>query len=514
MSRPLMILGTSSHVGKSILTAAFCRIFASAGYSVAPFKSQNMSLNSAATPEGLEIGRAQALQAEAAGIAASVHMNPILLKPMRDTASQVIVRGKIWAQLSARDYHRSRVEELMPIVEESYRWLAARHDVVVIEGAGSPAEINLKKNDIANMRIAAMSDAACILVGDIDRGGVFAALLGTLELLEPAERARIRGFLVNKFRGDVELLRPGLRMIEERVGIPCLGVVPHIPHLELDEEDSVALEGRSGQGWARDASASRALRIAVVAFPSLSNFTDFDALRAEPALQLRFCRHSDELAGADVVLLPGSKQTIDDLRWLKSTGWQDALRAVAERGLLIGICGGMQMLGLSVEDPSGVESSGVEAGLGMLPLRTAMLKEKITCPVEGVILYGPLAGAQIRGYEIHVGETSIMDGASAFSRLWRMNSNEELLDGCVSENGRVFGTYVHGLFDEDAFRHRWIDATRALFRLSPAPAKTSWKQKREAELDRLQERVRNAVNLEAIFALMGLPRHAVKQTLR
>jgi adenosylcobyric acid synthase len=512
MTRPLMILGTSSHVGKSILTAAFCRIFASTGYSVAPFKSQNMSLNSAATPEGLEIGRAQALQAEAAGIAASVHMNPILLKPMRDAASQIIVRGKIWAQLSAGDYHRSRVRELWPFVEESYRWLAERHDVVVIEGAGSPAEINLKQNDIANMRVAEMSDAACILVGDIDRGGVFASLLGTLELLEPEERARIRGFIVNKFRGDVELLKPGLRMMEQRIGIPCLGVVPHIHRLELDEEDSVSLDGVDRSAWASNSSPERALRIAIVAFPSMSNFTDFDALRSEPSLHLRFCRDAAELAGADVVLLPGSKQTIEGLRWLKLNGWAPALRMIAEQGLLFGICGGMQMLGTSVVDAPGVEGGGEEAGLGMLPLRTVMLEEKITCPVEaevcsGGILGDALAGAPIRGYEIHVGETHSVGEPVPFCKLRRLHetTSVERSDGCVSANGRVFGTYLHGLFDEDFFRHRWIDAARSASGLSSAPVKTLWKQKRENELDRLQHVVCESVDLAAIFTMVGLP---------
>src|SRR5271156_6822096 len=271
-ARAIMVLGTSSHVGKSLLTAALCRIFAQQGYSVAPFKSQNMSLNSAATIEGLEIGRAQALQAEAAGIAASVHMNPILIKPSGDCSSQVVVRGKIWGQISAADYHRRRVEELMSMVRESYQTLASKYQAIILEGAGSPAEINLKQHDIANMRMAEMADAACLLVGDIDRGGVFASLLGTIELLDPAERDRIRGFCINKFRGDLSLLEPGVRMMEERLSKPCLGVVPYLPSLALDEEDSVGLPPvthSTQAGWQTSADArERALRVAVVALPS------------------------------------------------------------------------------------------------------------------------------------------------------------------------------------------------------------------------------------------------------
>src|ERR1700761_8765472 len=294
-ARAIMILGTSSHVGKSLLTAALCRIFAQQGYRVAPFKSQNMSLNSAATIEGLEIGRAQALQADAAGGAPSVHMNPILIKPTGESFSQVVVRGKIWGRVTAVDYHRRRVAELMPVVQESYETLAAQYDVIVLEGAGSPAEINLKQHDIANMRMAEMADAACLLIGDIDRGGVFASLLGTLELLEADERERVRGFAINKFRGDAGLLTPGIQMMEERVQKSCIGVIPYLPALMLEEEDSLGLSITAQAAWIEDESATRPLRIAVVALPSFSNFTDFDSLRAEPSVSLRFCRTADEI---------------------------------------------------------------------------------------------------------------------------------------------------------------------------------------------------------------------------
>ena len=320
----MTVLGTSSHVGKSLLTAAFCRIFAQHGHNVAPFKSQNMSLNSAASVEGLEIGRAQALQAEAACIAPSVHMNPILIKPTGDNFSQIVVRGKIWGRVSAADYHQHRVEKLMPIVRDSYETLASQHDVLILEGAGSPAEINLKQHDIANMRMAEMAGASCLLVGDIDRGGVFASLLGTLELLETEERRRIRGFAINKFRGDGHLLAPGIRMIEERVQKRCLGVVPYIHALQLEEEDSLSLSLGTQPQWTADqcvdSSPARILRIAVIAFPSFSNFTDFDPLRAEPSVSLAFCRTAKAIGQADLVILPGSKQTVDDMIWMRNSG--------------------------------------------------------------------------------------------------------------------------------------------------------------------------------------------------
>ena len=374
-----MVLGTSSHVGKSLITAALCRIFADAGYRVAPFKSQNMSLNSAATVEGLEIGRAQALQAEAAGVAASVHMNPILLKPCGDMSSQVVVHGKVWGKVSAADYHLRRVEELMPMVRASYETLAAAHEVILIEGAGSPAEINLKEHDIVNMRIAAMADARCLLVGDIDRGGVFAALWGTVALLDPDEQARIDGFLINKFRGDVALLEPGIRMIEERLGKPCAGVVPWLDHLALEEEDSLGLDvAAQSVSWTETGDA-RPLRIAVIAYPTFSNFTDFDSLRMEPSVALRFCRSPEEMEHADVVVLPGSKQTLDDLRWMQTRKLDRALHAHARSGLIAGVCGGMQMLGQHIFDPLGMETEGSIRGLGLLPIETTMQPQKVTC---------------------------------------------------------------------------------------------------------------------------------------
>ena len=506
-----MVLGTSSHVGKSLITAALCRIFSQHGYRVAPFKSQNMSLNSAATFEGLEIGRAQALQAEAAGVAPSVHMNPVLIKPSGDNSSQVVVRGRIWGRVSAADYYQRRVEELLPVVRESYETLASQYDVVILEGAGSPAEINLKQHDIANMRMAEMADAHCLLVGDIDRGGVFASLLGTLELLEPEERARIRGFVINKFRGDANLLEPGLRMIEGRVRKACIGVVPYMPSLVLEEEDSLGLPATTQTRWMLDTSSNRPLRVAVIAFPSFSNFTDFDSLRAETSVSLLFCRTKETIAHADVVILPGTKQTVDDLRWMREQGLDVALKQYARTGLVVGICGGMQILGESITDPLGMEREGSAPGLGLLPIRTVMQPDKVTRNVTGNIaartLFGtPVADSRVSGYEIHVGRTVYQTGAAPFAVLSGcVGLSGERNDGCVSTDTRVFGTYLHGLFDNDSFRHQFLRAARAFYNLAAPSELHLWKQLREESFDRLAREVEKALDMEAIFEWAGLP---------
>ncbi len=512
-ARAVMILGTSSHVGKSLLTTALCRIFARQGHSVAPFKAQNMSLNSAATVEGLEIGRAQALQAEAAGVAPSVNMNPILLKPAGGMASQIVVRGKIWSTLSASDYHHRRVEELMPIVRESYKALAAQYEVIVLEGAGSPAEINLKRHDIVNMRMAELANAACILVGDIDRGGVFASLLGTVELLEPEERARIRGFVINKFRGDQMLLTPGIRMMEDRLQKPCLGVVPFIDGLALEEEDSVGLPDlRSADNGEWSSSAvDRRLRIAVITLPSFSNFTDFDALRSEPSIALRFCRNPEQLRMADVVILPGSKQTVDDLHWMRREGLADAVIRYAGSGLVIGICGGMQMLGQRIFDPDGIEAMGCATGLGLLQIETTMRPSKVTSAGAGRLvtesLFGqPVGDVALTGYEIHIGETTYLGEAQPFAWLVREAGKgaEPAADGCITPDTRIFGTYLHGLFDEDGFRYALIAAAREFHRLTPAAALNNWRAKREESFDRLAATVSASLDMPQIFGWAGL----------
>jgi adenosylcobyric acid synthase len=514
-ARAIMVLGTGSHVGKSLLTAALCRIFAQHGYRVAPFKSQNMSLNSAATIEGLEIGRAQALQAEAAGVAASVHMNPILIKPSGDHSSQVVVRGKIWGRVTAADYHRRRIEELLPVIRESYDSLAAQYKVIILEGAGSPAEINLKQHDIANMRMAEMADAHCLLVGDIDRGGVFASLLGTIELLEPEERQRIRGFAINKFRGDANLLEPGVRMMEERVQKPCVGVVPYLPSLMLEEEDSLGLFTTTQTQWSpaqtSNSSSDRALRVAVIALPSFSNFTEFDSLRAEPSVSLLFCRTAEAITQADVVILPGSKQTVDDLLWMERAGLDIAIKQYAQTGLVAGICGGMQMLGKTISDPSGMERDGSVAGLGLLPIHTIMQTEKVTRNAKGemtaAVLFGQrVTDRRIAGYEIHIGHTEYEKGATQFSTLL---SNDDPCgiteDGCVDVDTRVFGTYLHGIFDEDSFRHQFLSAARGFHKLSSSIKMNLWKQLREDSLNRLAREVESSLDMKAVFDWVGLP---------
>ncbi len=511
-ARAIMVLGTGSHVGKSLVTAALCRIFARAGYRVAPFKAQNMSLNSAATPDGCEIGRAQALQAEAAGIAPSAHMNPILIKPGGDTVAQIVVRGKVWRQLDARNYQEVRIARLLPVVEESYRILAARHDVIVLEGAGSPAEINLKENDIVNMRMAKLAGARCLLVGDIDRGGVFASLLGTCELLDEDERALIDGFVINKFRGDVALLWPGVRMIERRLGKFCAGVVPHLADLSLDEEDSVGFERRAPAEWTEQETPARRLRIGVIALPSISNFTDFDALSAEPSVALRHFHDPGGLAAADVLILPGSKQTTDDLRWLRERGFDCALNEHARAGgLIVGVCGGFQMLGQEIFDPLGMERAGYEKALGFLPVRTIMARDKVTVPACGVLaggsLFGrPAAACELCGYEIHLGTTEYLDGAEPFASIVRQDDRAHPLpDGCVAPGGRIFGSYLHGIFDHDSFRHEFLRSARASLSLNAPAELIAWSERRRQQLDRLADAFGAALDLPAIFKMAGLP---------
>jgi adenosylcobyric acid synthase len=537
-ARALMVLGTASHAGKSIITAALCRIFADDGYRVAPFKAQNMSLNSAATPDGREIGRAQALQAEACRVPACAEMNPVLIKPSSDTGSQIVLLGRVWGQVTASDYHTRRVEDLFPVVLECYEKLASDYQVIILEGAGSPAEINLREHDIANMRMARAANAACLLVADIDRGGVFASLLGTLELLEPSERALIRGYAINKFRGDISLLRPGLTMMEPRLGIPCAGVVPYLHDLGLDEEDGVAIEDRRSawrvwkdlvgsispphgpllseegiKGW-WGTPRERPLRIGVIALPHISNFTDFDALAAEPSVALAFLDRPEELSSADLVILPGSKQTLNDLKWLYQRGLALVLLDHHARGgCVAGICGGFQMLGVQIEDPQGVENGGVPCareGLGLLRVRTVLQAEKITRPATGRILGSVIFGQHssecaFRGYEIHVGETVYAEEATPFAEVTRPGTSALVTDGAVSADRRVFGTYVHGIFDDDNFRHAFLDAARAACGLAPFAARAFVAAERESRLDRLAAHVRRSLDIEMIRSWIGIP---------
>ena len=512
----LTILGTASHVGKSILTAAMGRVLADDGYRVAPFKAQNMSLNSAATPDG-EIGRAQALQAEACRVVPSIYMNPVLLKPSTDTGAQVILLGKIWGQVTASDYHTRRVEQLFPAVLGAYLRLAGEYELILLEGAGSPAEINLREHDIVNMRMAHAADAACVLVGDIDRGGVFASLLGTLELLEPVDRARIRGFIINKFRGDQSLLQPGVTMMENRLDLPCVGVVPFLHDLGLEEEDGVSLDSRAlaARLWRNlESGSDRALRVGVIALPHMANFTDFDALALEPSVSLAFIQRPEEAAAADLLILPGTKQTLDDLRWLEHCGFDREFRRLHGLGMpMIGICGGFQLLGLSIDDPEGIENNGEpddKAGLGLLPVRTVLHADKTVCRVHGSLRGGFFGGlppqSRFAGYEIHVGETYLEPAARPLADIVRDETMAATADGAVSESNRVFGTYVHGLFDSDAFRQEFIKAARAAVDLAPASKWADVSATREERLDRLARDLRRSLDLDLLKSWIVEPR--------
>jgi adenosylcobyric acid synthase len=498
----LFVGGTGSDVGKSVLTAGLCRVLKRRGLSVAPFKAQNMALNSAVTPEGGEIGRAQALQAAACGLTPHTDMNPVLLKPNSDTGSQVILRGRPVGNMTVSEYHAFKPEAFRT-VEESFRRLAAAYDVVVMEGAGSIAEINLKAHDITNLRAAALADAPVLLVADIDRGGVFAAIVGTLELLEPAERERIAGVVINKFRGDPDLLRPGIEAVEARTGVPVLGVVPWLD-LRLPEEDSVALS-RKGTG-----SRKNALRIGVVRLPRISNYTDFDPLEQEQGVDLVYLDDPGQVEGCDLLILPGTKSTLSDMEFLRARGFFAAIREHHEAGgCVVGICGGYQMLGGRVADPLGVESSPSEAeGLGLLDIATVMTPDKQTHQAEGIPLPAagetPLGGLEkVDGYEIHMGETILGTAARPLLRLTvRSGGPVDLEDGAVSRDGRVWGTYLHGLFDDPSVRRALVDDLRRRRGLPPAPAASP--PTLEEELDRLADHLERHLDLGRLFHLTGL----------
>ena len=444
MAKTIMIQGTMSNAGKSLLTAGLCRIFHQDGYRVAPFKSQNMALNSYITSEGLEMGRAQVMQAEAAGIEPSVLMNPILLKPTNDTGSQVIVNGEVLGTMSARDYFKYK-KNLVPDIMKAFRSLSRENDIVVIEGAGSPAEINLKTEDIVNMGMAEMADAPVLLVGDIDRGGVFAQLYGTVELLEPEERNRIKGLIINKFRGDKTILDPGIRMLEEKCRIPVVGVAPYLD-IQVEDEDSLT------ERFDRDQETGL-IDIAVIRIPRISNFTDFNPLESIPGVSLRYVKHPAELRNPDVIILPGTKNTMEDLRWLRESGMEALILKAAARGTLIfGICGGYQMLGESLSDPYGVEAGGSMRGMGLLPMETVFAEKKTRTQVTGKFLelsgdYEILSGVEFTGYEIHMGDSIRKGNGKPCTSILDSVTGQEKTEGAFKEN--VCGTYVHGIFDKE-----------------------------------------------------------------
>ena len=485
----IMVQGTMSGAGKSLLCAALCRIFAQDGLRAVPFKSQNMALNSFVTKDGLEMGRAQVVQAQAAGVEPDVRMNPILLKPSSDVGSQVIVNGEVRGQMKASEYFRTK-RQLVPDILKAYDSLAEEADVIVIEGAGSPAEINLKSEDIVNMGLAEMVDAPVLLVGDIDRGGVFAQLYGTVELLEEKERRRIKGLVINKFRGDVEILRPGLSMLEEKTHLPVVGVVPYLK-VDIEDEDSLSqrLEMRDGK---------KPLDAAIIRLPHLSNFTDFIPLEQHPLLGVRYVSNAHELGAPDLILLPGTKNTVDDLLWLRQCGLETALLKLAAKGTpVLGVCGGYQMLGQTLDDSQGTESGRPQTlrGLGLLPTQTIFTADKRRAQIEASAA-APFAGAALIGYEIHTGRTA-MQGAPFCTHA------DGTSEGCVQ--GTVFGTYLHGLFDSGELTERLAAYLCARKGIAPeAAAPIPMAAYREQQFDLLADGVRRALDMDAVYAAIGL----------
>ena len=484
MAKCIMIQGTMSNAGKSLLCAGLCRIFRQDGYRVAPFKSQNMALNSFITADGGEMGRAQVVQAEAAGIPPDVRMNPILLKPTTDVGSQVIVNGKVLGNVPAKEYYR-RKREFIPAVMEAYRSLEEEFDVIVLEGAGSPAEINLKQDDIVNMGMAKMADAPVLLVGDIDRGGVFAQLYGTVALLEPDERARIKGTVVNKFRGDVSILEPGIKQLEELCGVPVAGVVPYL-HVDIDDEDS--LTERFNSSGLR-----KLIDVAVIRLPRISNFTDFSPFERYENVSLRYVGKTEDLKDPDLIILPGTKSTIADLLWLRQSGLEASILKAASNGVpVFGVCGGYQMLGRSISDPQGVEAAGVTelAGMGLLDMDTVFYGEKVQTQTQGVLsgvegMLKGLNGREYEGYEIHMGRGG-EKGAPVVGK------------GCI------YGSYVHGIFDKGGICDELLRALCERRGVDfSALGSFDADEYRERQYDLLADGVRSGLNMDFVYKVLN-----------
>ena len=484
MVKSLMVQGTASSVGKTLIVAALCRIFRQDGYSVAPFKAQNMALNSFITADGKEMGRAQVMQAEACGLAPDARMNPVLLKPTGRNRSQVIVHGLSTGDMAAQDYFANKAH-LVPAIMEAYESLGREHDILVLEGAGSPAEINLKHEDIVNMGMAKRANAPVVLAGDIDRGGVFAALAGTLMLLEEDERARVKGLIINKFRGDPAILAPGLAMMEERLGLPVLGVIPHMD-IQMDDEDS--LTGRFERRHTM-----QVLDIAVVRLPYIANFSDFSALEYQEGAGVRYLSRVAELGQPDLLILPGSKNTLHDLRWLKESGFAAKIRQFAEAGKpVFGLCGGLQMLGRHVDDPLLMEGGEAgrtgEAGLGLLPCATVFRQEKLCTRVKGVLanvggIFSSLSALPFEGYEIHMGASDCTEN--------------------LVQHGNVYGSYVHGIFDSDSVRAALFRALLASSGLDPESFSSfDLMAFKEEQYDKLAATVRASVDIPTLYQLM------------
>ncbi|MVO98963.1 cobyric acid synthase [Paenibacillus lutrae] len=522
LARTLMIQGTASDVGKSIVTAALCRIFVQDGKRVAPFKSQNMSLNSYVTPDGREIGRAQGVQADACRIAATTDMNPILLKPTGDMRSQVVVHGKPLMDMDAGEYRESYLPVAEGIVRGALDRLRQSSELVILEGAGSPAEINLKDRDIVNMRMAGWADAPVVLVADIDRGGVFAAIVGTLELLEPDERDRVKGFIINKFRGDIGLLRPGLDWLERRTGKPVLGVIPYYPKLGIEDEDSASLDSKKRLETQTLHSSSRdrtdVLEIGILRLPRISNFTDIDPLHEEPDVHVRYITGPDDWGSPDILIIPGSKNTIGDLLFLRESGLAARIGTYARKnGYIAGICGGYQILGESLSDCSGAESgfTGELEGLGLLPVRTEFTAVKKTVRAEGICrLFASNCGLPVEGYEIHMGETHVTK--ADVERPFRLRvcvqspggtrqaAAEYHPDGASADGGRIWGTYLHGVLHNDDFRRAWLNEVRLGKGWEPLQAELRYREKREEAFDRLAVHVRAHLDMAKLYEIAGL----------
>lgn len=503
-AKTLMVQGTASSVGKSTLVTALCRILRQDGWNVAPFKAQNMSLNSFVTREGGEMGRAQVVQAEAAGVEPTVEMNPILLKPEADNRSQLVLKGRPVREVTAKDYYSLR-QELWSVITECLECLEAQYDVVLIEGAGSPAEVNLRERDMVNMRVALHCRAPVLLVADIDRGGVFASLVGTLELLEPWERNLIKAFVVNKFRGDISLLRPGLDWLERRSGVPVAGVIPYYHDIHIAEEDSVSLERRRTLKTKTDF----ALDIAVIGLPHISNFDDFDPLEQEEGIRLRYVEHNDVLGEPDLIILPGTKSTMGDLSYLKSKGLASEIVERAERGTpIVGICGGYQMLGRAILDPRHVESTDSQAtGLGLLPVMTTFTPVKSTHLVRGRVVSGKgilreALGLSISGYEIHMGESVGEDMVSPFCIDERSGRPCHEMEGCLSDSGNVLGTYFHGLFHNEGLRRSLLSEIAGRKGVPFHPGSRIFSK--DEQYERLAALVRSSLDMELIYRTVGL----------
>ncbi len=523
MKKGLMIQGTGSGAGKSILVAGLCRLFNNRGIRVAPFKAQNMALNSFITKEGGEIGRAQALQAEAARIEPSVDMNPILLKASGSKGCQVIVHGKVWGHFSAKEYYEMK-RSLWGHVISSFERLLSMYDLIVIEGAGSPAEINLMDGDIVNMAVAEYTGAPVILVGDIDRGGVFASLYGTVKLLGRRSRL-IKAFVINRFRGDPEILRPGLKMIEEKTGRPVIGVIPYLEDLRLPEEDSLALSLMRGFRTIRGTQGGtlfppvrppvtsplkedlRKIRIVVLRLPYISNFTDFDPFLYEPDVDLLYSTNPTDIENADILIVPGTKNTIKDLLFLKRSGLDESIRRAYQKGIqIIGICGGYQILGKRLSDPHGLEGELMSEvdGIGLLDIETEFQKEKITAQVSAIVMRSPsvcdLSSVDnFKGYEIHKG---VSDGDIGLFQITRFPSLQTLPDG--SSNNNCWGTYMHGIFENDEFRRAVINSARMRLGLSPLEPLVRYREIKERVIDELSEIIERHIDLSFIWRLLGI----------